>query len=238
MGYSRVYLINVVQGFIRGSTLPKCITHTNLILLPKKEVVQTFSDLSPISLSNFINKIIFRIIHNSVEDFLNRLTSTNQSEFVKGGSITDNVLLAMKIITNIKKRGKLDKFQDMIWRIVANNWDLNHLFFIHEFKIYDFSKWSDQLNHLAYAGDTIIFASTVKKSLQLIMEVLNHYENQSGHMINEGKSCLIGHARKKKIHFAELIKKIQNKLHVWKEEGKTKHWTPGMTYVCQRRKGN
>lgn len=66
--------------------------------------------------------------------------------------------------------------------------DLNHLFFIHEFKIYDFPKWSDQLNHLAYAGDTIIFASTDKKSLQLIMKVLNHYENQSGHMINEGKS--------------------------------------------------
>lgn len=43
--------------------------HTNLVLLPKKEQVHSFDELRPISLSNFINKIFSRIIHDRVEIF-------------------------------------------------------------------------------------------------------------------------------------------------------------------------
>ncbi|KAG5620342.1 hypothetical protein H5410_005560 [Solanum commersonii] len=86
----------------------------------------------------------------------------------------------------------------------------------------------DQLNHLAYADNTIIFTSADKKSLQLIMETLQLYEAQFGQLINKRKSlfymfnktvqaivqdttrfirgsfplnylgCPIGHAKKKK----------------------------------------
>lgn len=49
---------NMVLNFYGGATLPKSITHTNLVLLLKKSRVQTFSDLRPISLSNFINTMI------------------------------------------------------------------------------------------------------------------------------------------------------------------------------------
>ncbi|XP_075087544.1 uncharacterized protein LOC142169569 [Nicotiana tabacum] len=47
---------NMVLHFYGGAALPKSITHTNLVLLPKKPRVETFSDLRPISLSKFINK--------------------------------------------------------------------------------------------------------------------------------------------------------------------------------------
>lgn len=49
-------------------------------------------------------------------------------------------------------------------------------------------KWSDKLNHLAYADDTIIFVNADKTSLQLIMDVLVQYEGQSGQKINKEKS--------------------------------------------------
>lgn len=39
----------------------KFITHTNLVLIKKKEFVQEFNDLRPISLSNFSKKVISRI---------------------------------------------------------------------------------------------------------------------------------------------------------------------------------
>lgn len=48
-------IYNMLQQFYTGASLPKSITHTNLVLLPKIQQVQTFSDLRPISLSNFIN---------------------------------------------------------------------------------------------------------------------------------------------------------------------------------------
>jgi len=77
-----------------------------LVLLPKKEIIQTFSDLRPISLSNFINKVISKTLHDRLEGLLPRIISVNQSRFVKGRSISENVLLAREIITDIRKRGK------------------------------------------------------------------------------------------------------------------------------------
>ncbi|KAG5611222.1 hypothetical protein H5410_022503 [Solanum commersonii] len=37
-----------------GVTLPKSITHTNLVLLPKRDICQSFSDMRPISLNDTI----------------------------------------------------------------------------------------------------------------------------------------------------------------------------------------
>ncbi|WMV19930.1 hypothetical protein MTR67_013315 [Solanum verrucosum] len=93
----------------RGNTLPKLITHTNLVLFPKKELVHEFTDLRPISLS------------------------------------------------------------------------------------YGLPKCSDNLNHLVYADDTIIFTSSNKYSLERIMEYLQEYETESGQKINKHKSAFILH---------------------------------------------
>ncbi|XP_059289891.1 uncharacterized protein LOC132043417 [Lycium ferocissimum] len=49
-------------------------------------------------------------------------------------------------------------------------------------------KWSVNLNLLAYADDTIIFASADKLSLELNMNVLRDYEKLSGQLINREKS--------------------------------------------------
>lgn len=87
-------IIGMVREFFAGNTLPKSITHTNLVLIPKKDNVQSFLDMRPISLSNFVNKILSRIIHNRLENILPNLISSNQSGFVKGRSIIENVLLA------------------------------------------------------------------------------------------------------------------------------------------------
>jgi len=117
------------------------------------------------------------------------------------------------------------------------------------FKSFGMPKWSENLNHLAYVDDTIIFTTTERKTLSLIMTVLKDYEEQSAQKINKEKSlfymcsnarhsvvqeveditdfvkgkfpliyhgCPIGHAKRKKVHFTRLIKKIQDKLQLWK----------------------
>lgn len=99
-------MFNVVKTYLEEATLPKSITHTNLVLIPKKEAVQTFSDMRPISLSNFLNKVISRVVHERFEEILPRLISLNQSGFVKGKNIIENVLLAQEIIYDIRCRGK------------------------------------------------------------------------------------------------------------------------------------
>lgn len=95
-----------VKAFFCGSELPNFVTHTNLVLLHKKEVVRSFSDLRPISLSNFVNKIITRVLHGRIVLVLPKLISSNQSGFVKRKSVTENVLLAQEIIKDINLRNK------------------------------------------------------------------------------------------------------------------------------------
>lgn len=76
------------------------------MLLPKKKNVATFLDTRPISLSNFSNKIISRVIHERLVELLSTLISPNQEGFVKGRSIVKNILLTQEIITDIRKRDK------------------------------------------------------------------------------------------------------------------------------------
>ena len=84
-------------------SLSKSITHTNLILLPKKDHSNIFVDLRPISLSNFINKIIYRVLPDRVEGLLPKLILSNQSGFVKGRCVIENVFL---LVAYIRKTGK------------------------------------------------------------------------------------------------------------------------------------
>lgn len=63
-------IFKLLQVFYGGASLPKFITHTNLMLLPKKPLVQTFSYLRPINLSSFINKVISRVLHDRLEKIL------------------------------------------------------------------------------------------------------------------------------------------------------------------------
>lgn len=87
-------VVRVVKAFFCGKTLPRFISHKNLILLPKKEQVRLLNDLRPISLYTFVSKIISRVVHDRIAKVLPIIISKNQTGFVQGRSITENVLLA------------------------------------------------------------------------------------------------------------------------------------------------
>ena len=86
-------VLRMVIDFFRGNTQPELIIHANLVLFLKKEWVHEFTDLRPISLSKFINKIISRLVNNRIDGLLPRLVSPNQSDFIKGRSVIENILL-------------------------------------------------------------------------------------------------------------------------------------------------
>lgn len=89
-----------------GMNCQKFVTHTNLVLLSKKKEVVTFSDMWPISLSNFINKVFSRVIHKRIGNLLPNIIPNEQAGFVKGRSIVENILLTREIITDIRLRAK------------------------------------------------------------------------------------------------------------------------------------
>ncbi|XP_019226229.1 PREDICTED: uncharacterized protein LOC109207710 [Nicotiana attenuata] len=171
-----------------------------------------------------------------LEKILPSLISANQSGFVKGRSIFENILLTQEIVTDIRLRGKpanvvikldmakaydrvswkyllhvvrkmrfAEQFINMIWNLLANNClfilsaevlsrSLNKLFEDKKFRGFGMPKWSDRLNHLAYADDTIIVSSADPYSLSKVVEVLTLYEQTSGQLINKSKSSYFMHA--------------------------------------------
>ncbi|KAH0672621.1 hypothetical protein KY284_023708 [Solanum tuberosum] len=98
--------VKMVVAFFYGMELPRFVTHTNLVLLPKKEQVRSFTDLRPISLSTYINKVISKVIHGRLAEVLLEIISKKQTGFMKGRSIAKNVLLAQEIIRDINKRNQ------------------------------------------------------------------------------------------------------------------------------------
>lgn len=72
-------ITKVVRGFFCGQELPKFVAHTNLVFLPKKTSAKHFTDLRPISLSSFINKIICRMVHERMAVVLPKLFSPTKS---------------------------------------------------------------------------------------------------------------------------------------------------------------
>lgn len=109
VGRSLRKTVKIVIAFFCGYELPRHITLTSLVLIPKKEKVTKFIDLRPISLSTFSNKVISKIIHNRLDrqGLLPTITSRNQPGCIKGRSIAKNVLLAQEIIRDINRRNKL-----------------------------------------------------------------------------------------------------------------------------------
>ncbi|XP_070031030.1 uncharacterized protein [Nicotiana tomentosiformis] len=215
--------------------------------------------------------VLSRVLHDRLESFLPSLLSPNQSGFVKGRSIFENILLTQEIVIDIRLRGKpanvvikLDMSKANDRNFMSNNWysvlvngkssgffkstrgvkqgdplspalfilsvevlsrSLNKLFEDKSFVGFGIPKWSDPLNHLAYADDILIFVSAHPPSLRKIMEILGNYEKISVGAITRfarGKfpftylGCPIFYTKMRKDHYEDLIKKVKAKLHSWK----------------------
>ncbi|XP_015084239.1 uncharacterized protein LOC107027648 [Solanum pennellii] len=96
-------LIEVLHAFFSGQMIPKYFSHSCIVLLPKVNNPNKLTEFRPISLSNFTSKIISKLVSNRLSPILPLLISTNQSGFVKGRSISENIMLAQEIIHQIKK---------------------------------------------------------------------------------------------------------------------------------------
>ncbi|XP_060202636.1 uncharacterized protein LOC132631055 [Lycium barbarum] len=212
------------------------VTHTNLVLLPKKNNIETFPDMRPISLSNFINKVISRVIQDKLECILPSLISPNQSGFVKGRCIIENVLLTPEVVTNIRLRGKP---ANVVLKLdMAKAYDrVSWSYLIRVLRKMRFAKtfidmvwrliannWYSILLHGQAYDDTIIFSSTDARYLELIMEALHEYEQvenitgfKRGTFPFTYLGCPVTHSRKRKVNYNDLIKKVKNWLQTWKE---------------------
>ncbi|XP_051135512.1 uncharacterized protein LOC127254464 [Andrographis paniculata] len=98
---------NVVVEFFYGVPMPRSFTSTTIVLIPKVENPGEWSEYRPISLCNVTNKIVSKLVNMRLAKFLPKIVSPNQSGFVKGRSIYDNIVMAMEMVHDLNWRHKL-----------------------------------------------------------------------------------------------------------------------------------
>ena len=85
---------------------PPSVNHTNICLIPKHQNSKTMKDYRPIALCNVNYKILSKVLANRLKKLLHRIIFHEQSAFVSGRLITDNVLVAFIIIHHMQRKNK------------------------------------------------------------------------------------------------------------------------------------
>lgn len=67
-------------------------------LVPKKDHAETIGDYRPIACFNTIDKIVSKMMSNRLKKVLLAIISVNQSAFVVGRSIVENVLICQDLV--------------------------------------------------------------------------------------------------------------------------------------------
>ena len=95
-----------VLNALNSGVMPSGLNETFICLIPKVKSPQKITKFRPISLCNVIYKIIYKVLANRLKRILTVVIDELQSAFVPGRLITDNVLVAFKMMHCIDQRKK------------------------------------------------------------------------------------------------------------------------------------
>ncbi|XP_077246059.1 uncharacterized protein LOC143885903 [Tasmannia lanceolata] len=96
-------VVKAVQNFFVTGNLLKEVNATFITLIPKSTDSCFPDKYRPISLCNFLYKIISKILDNRLHSVLGDIISQNQTAFIKGRSIQENILLTRDLLHNFHR---------------------------------------------------------------------------------------------------------------------------------------
>ena len=92
-----------VLSVFRLGFLPKGVNSTIQALIPKKLDSLEIRDYQPIACCNILYKIVSKVLANRLKQLLPRIILENQSAFVEGRLLMENVLLASELVKDYHK---------------------------------------------------------------------------------------------------------------------------------------
>ncbi|XP_022015014.1 uncharacterized protein LOC110914533 [Helianthus annuus] len=93
-------IVNAIKDFFDTGNLLRELNHTLIVLIPKVPTPMVVTDFRPIACCNVLYKCISKIIADRIKGGLNEIVSINQSAFVPGKKISDNILLTQELMHN------------------------------------------------------------------------------------------------------------------------------------------
>ncbi|GJV14256.1 RNA-directed DNA polymerase, eukaryota, reverse transcriptase zinc-binding domain protein [Tanacetum coccineum] len=94
----------IKEFFMTGMILNE-INSTLIALIPKIPNPKLVTEFRPIACCNVIYKCISKILTNRIKDSLNKLVNLNQSAFIKGRIIQDNIMLTQELLKGYTRKG-------------------------------------------------------------------------------------------------------------------------------------
>lgn len=93
-----------VMEYFRDYTLHPGFNSTTLALAPKNNCLQTITEFRPIACCQVVYKCITKILANRMKHFLPSVISGNQSAFLQGRCISENVLMAQELVNGYGRK--------------------------------------------------------------------------------------------------------------------------------------
>ncbi|GJS09808.1 RNA-directed DNA polymerase, eukaryota, reverse transcriptase zinc-binding domain protein [Tanacetum coccineum] len=93
-----------VKEFFNSGRILGEINATLIALVPKIDTPNRVSDFRPIACCNVLYKIISKILTNRIKPGLNKIVSLNQSAFVPGRHIQDNILITQELLRGYNRK--------------------------------------------------------------------------------------------------------------------------------------
>ncbi|KAG8482208.1 hypothetical protein CXB51_026860 [Gossypium anomalum] len=91
-------IINLCHEILRGDKNVESLNETIIVLIPKVKEPIDMTNFRPISLCRVIYKIVAKVLANRLKETLPKCISQNQSAFVLGRMIHNNILIAHEIV--------------------------------------------------------------------------------------------------------------------------------------------
>ncbi|CAN0915714.1 Transposon TX1 uncharacterized 149 kDa protein [Linum grandiflorum] len=90
------------RAWLDRGELPDYIQDTTVVLLPKGDHPESMKDCRPISLCNVLYRLVAKVLANHLRVIMPSVVSEEQSAFVHGRSIVDNIMIAFETLHNMK----------------------------------------------------------------------------------------------------------------------------------------
>jgi len=115
-----------ISSFFASGILLKKVNATILTLVPKKPNPSVMGEFRPIACCNVIYKCINKILSNRILLILDDLVGKNQSAFIPGRNIYENVILAQELVRNYHRKAgnpRCIMMVDLMKAYDSVNWD-------------------------------------------------------------------------------------------------------------------
>ncbi|KAK5772658.1 hypothetical protein PVK06_048951 [Gossypium arboreum] len=95
-----------VKEVFVGRQVEKDLNNMLIVLIPKKENPEDFSQFRPISLCSVLYKLVMKVIANRFKVIFPKLISQEQAGFIAERNISDNIILTQEIIHSMRCKQK------------------------------------------------------------------------------------------------------------------------------------